>query len=155
MAIASKTHDNPDVKEWEQITHSEAGQKMSQATWQRMSGALSRLTGNTAKPANSGGGFTLVRAPTTLQNIKRIEQHLPEILGRALARGWIDRNFAEALLADPKRLLSNYDVFLPENIKIEVETTEAQRQRIVVYEHRPNGDKHRVMYLQLVMMAGK
>ena len=128
---------------------------MSLATWQRMSGALSRLTGSTAKPANSAGGFTLVRRPTTLQDIRRIEQHLPEILGRALARGWIDRNFAEALLLDPKGLLANYDVFLPENISIEVETTDAQRQRIVVYENRPNGNKHRVMYLQLVMMAGK
>lgn len=72
-----------------------------------------------------------------------------------MARGWIDRNFTQALLTNPKGLLENYDVFLPDNITIEVETTEAQRQRILVYEHRTNGEKRRVMYLQLVMMAGK
>ena len=128
---------------------------MSHATWQKMSGAVSRFRKEPPKAANADGGFALVRRPTSFQDINRIEQHLPEILGRALARGWIDRNFTQALLTNPKGLLENYDVFLPDNITIEVETTEAQRQRILVYEHRTNGEKRRVMYLQLVMMAGK
>lgn len=120
-----------------------------------MTDAFSRFRKPQSKPPASDGGFALVRRPTSFQDINRIEQHLPEILGRALARGWIDRNFAQALLANPKALLQHYDVFLPDNISIEIETTDAQRQRIVVYEQRPNGEKRRVMYLQLVMMAGK
>lgn len=124
----------------------------------KMSGAFARFTGRRSQPqasAPSRDGFALVRRATNLQDIRRIETHLPEILGRALARGWIDQNFSAALLADPKGLLSSYNVFLPDNISIEVETTSSQRQRIVVYENRQNGEKHRLMYLQLVMMAGK
>lgn len=123
-----------------------------------MAGALSRLT-QKITPARrtqaDSQGFALVRRATTLTDITRIEAHLPEILGRALARGWIDANFSAALMRDPKALLARYSVFLPENILIQVEDTATQRQRIVVYEQRPDGENRRVMYLQLVMMAGK
>lgn len=123
----------------------------------KMSGAFARITGRKpqAGATPSRDGFALVRRATNLQDIRRIETHLPEILGRALARGWIDANFSTALMSDPKGLLASYNVFLPDNISIEVETTASQRQRIVVYENRANGEKRRVMYLQLVMMAGK
>ena len=118
--------------------------------------ALSRIRGRgQAAPEASSADFALVRRRTILHDIARIERHLPEILGRALARGWIDRDFSAALLADPKGLLARYDVHLPDMITIEVEMTESQRQRIVVYETRPDAAKRRVMYLQLVMMAGR
>lgn len=99
-------------------------------------------------------GFALVRRSTTLTDISRVEKHLPEILGRALARGWIDSNFSAALMADPKSLLARYQVYLPETVSIEVEMTETARQRIVVYDMPSAGVKRRVMYLQLVMLAG-
>jgi hypothetical protein len=46
-------------------------------------------------------------------------------------------------------------VFLPDNVRIDVETSATQRQRIVVHEAQPDGTARRLMYLQLVMMAGK
>lgn len=133
----------------------------------KMANALARLTGRAsssggASSASSGtssggatGDFALVRRATNLTDIDRIERHLPEIIGRALARGWIDNGFRDALMRDPKGLLARYSVFLPENISIEVEETSTQRQRIVVYEGLKSGERRRVMYLQLVMMAGK
>lgn len=121
------------------------------------SGVFSRLSGRGARPRSAvpPSDFALVRHSTHLQDIARVERHLPEILGRALARAWIDADFSTALRADPKGLLAHYDVYLPTAVSIEIETTETQRQRIVVYENRQHGARRRVMYLQLVMLAGK
>lgn len=118
---------------------------------------VSRFSGRGAppKPSAPSSDFALVRHSTHLQNIARVERHLPEILGRALARAWIDTDFSETLRSDPKGLLAHYNVFLPTTVSLEIETTETQRQRIVVYENRQNGVRRRVMYLQLVMLAGK
>lgn len=117
--------------------------------------SLNRFTGQRAQAHAAPDRFALVRRATTLQDIARVERHLPEILGRALARSWIDREFCAALMADPKALLARYDVFLPESVRIGVETSATQRQRIVVHETQPDGSARRLMYLQLVMMAGK
>lgn len=121
------------------------------------SGVFSRLSGRGAQAgtATPPSDFALVRQSTHLQDIARVERHLPEILGRALARAWIDADFSDTLRADPKGLLAHYKVFLPHTVSIEIETTETQRQRIVVYENRQHGARRRVMYLQLVMLAGK
>lgn len=124
-----------------------------------LSSVISRFTGRGAQPRSQSGGtaadFALVRQSTHLQDIARVERHLPEILGRALARAWIDADFSDTLCSDPKGLLAHYNVFLPATVSIELETTETQRQRIVVYENRQHGERRRVMYLQLVMLAGK
>lgn len=98
--------------------------------------------------------FALVRHSTDLQDIARVERHLPDILGRALARGWIDPAFSHELMADPKALLARYNVHLPASVSLVVEVTETGRQRIVVYDTPPGAARRRVMYLQLVMMAG-
>lgn len=121
------------------------------------SGMLSRLSGRGPQPRSSvpPSDFALVHHSTHLQDIARVERHLPEILGRALARAWIDTEFSDTLRADPKGLLAHYNVYLPTTVSIELETTETQRQRIVVYENRQHGERRRVMYLQLVMLAGK
>lgn len=130
---------------------------MTQAGWTKLRGAL----GGRRNTAGGGGTpprpepFALVRRPTHFQDIRKIEQHLPEIMGRAMARGWIDGAFARAFATDPKGLLAHYNVFLPDTIEVEIETTESQRQRIVVNELRPDGSRRRVMYLQLMMMAGR
>nr|WP_296430027.1 hypothetical protein [Roseovarius sp. BRH_c41] len=126
----------------------------------RLAGALSRFrtlrkAAGQATPVRTSDEFPLVRRSTNLCDITLVERHLPEILGRALARSWIDRAFSTALLADPKGLLANHDIHLPDTVSIEVEMTQTQRHRLVVYEQRPGGDRRRVMYLQLVMMAGK
>ena len=122
--------------------------------------AVRRLTGASAKSTASSqqpksGDFQLVRQQVHLQDTKKGEKHLPDILGRALARGWIDKDFRAALTRSPKQLLADYGVFLPDNIAVRTETTQNQRQRIVVYETQPGGRLRRLLYLQLVMMAGK
>ena len=125
-----------------------------------MAGALSkfrmlRRAAGQAAPGQTPDAFPLVRRSTNLHDISLVERHLPEILGRALARSWIDRAFSTALLADPKALLAQHDIQLPETVSIDVEMTPTQRHRLVVYEQRPDGERRRMMYLQLVMMAGK
>jgi len=85
-----------------------------------------------------------------------VREFLPDILGKALARTWIDADFRSAFDNDPGGTLESHGVFLPENMLIEFQRQNADRPRIVVYEQRPNSKfKARVLYLQLVMMAGR
>ena len=85
-----------------------------------------------------------------------VREFLPEILGKALARTWIDIDFHQAFDSDPSGTLETHGVYLPENMSIEFQRQNANRPRIVVYEQRPNSKfKMRVLYLQLVMMAGR
>ncbi|SPF80064.1 hypothetical protein [Pseudoprimorskyibacter insulae] len=97
----------------------------------------------------------LVRRRTTLRDTEKVIKHLPDILGRALARSWIDPTFSAAMMQDPLELLARHNVFLPDNISIVIETTASERQRVVVYERTLDGRRRRLLYLQLVMMAGK
>lgn len=109
-----------------------------------------------ARRRPQGEAFNLVKNRTTFENTSQIERHLPDILGRALARSWIDPDFRNRFSSDPLSLLAQYDVFLPPNITIEYETKETLRPRIVVYEKPKYGlTRKRLLYLQLIMMAGK
>ncbi|MBR9649645.1 hypothetical protein [Thalassovita aquimarina] len=99
--------------------------------------------------------FQLVRQETHLSNVSQVERFLPDILGRALARCWIDKMFRQSFYMGPKETLADYHVFLPEDISVSVETDPGERSKVVVYEHRPGELPKRVMYLQLVMMAGR
>lgn len=100
--------------------------------------------------------YVLVEQTTRLENRPQVERFLPDILGRALARSWIDISFRDRFMANPKQTLADYYVYLPENISIEIETNGTTRPRVVVYEQkRLGGPKLRVLYLQLVMMAGR
>ena len=85
-----------------------------------------------------------------------VRQYLPDILGRALARTWIDPEFRNSFENDPSGSLAQHGVFMPETMSIEFQRKSADRPRIVVFEQRPNSKfKARVLYLQLVMMAGR
>ncbi|MEL6550199.1 MAG: hypothetical protein AAFQ54_08120 [Pseudomonadota bacterium] len=99
--------------------------------------------------------FALVRRVTRLEDVPEVERHLPDILGRAMARSWIDAAFAKELARDPAGLLARYSVHLPESVALSVEHSAAERPRIVVTEILPGGQRRRLMYLQLVMMAGR
>lgn len=99
--------------------------------------------------------FVLVQRMTRLMTLNEIERHLPEILGRALARGWIDKRFQAAFMDHPKNMLATYDVHLPDSVDIQVETEEGKRPRVVVYQADLDGRKRRLLYLQMVMMAGR
>lgn len=101
-----------------------------------------------------GAGFGLVRQETHLRDTDQVKQFLPDILGRALARIWIDRSFRERFAEDPIGTMAEYNVFLPESIDVEFVADGVSRPRIVVYERRLAGPRRRLLYLHLVMMAG-
>ena len=81
---------------------------------------------------------------------------LPDILGKVLARVWIDPVFHRSFSKDPQMTLEKGGVFLPESMSIEFQKADSDRPRIVVYEQKENSKfRLRVLYLQLVMMAGR
>tara|TARA_B100001564_G_C20357770_1_gene541876 strand:+ start:229 stop:612 length:384 start_codon:yes stop_codon:yes gene_type:complete len=91
-----------------------------------------------------------------LKNRSEVRKFLPDILGRVLARIWIDSNFKEQFENDPQKTLEFNGVYLPDDMHIEFQKPNSDRPRIVVYEQRPNSKfKLRVLYLQLIMMAGR
>ncbi|OUU50215.1 MAG: hypothetical protein CBC25_08820 [Pelagibacteraceae bacterium TMED65] len=91
-----------------------------------------------------------------LKNRADVRKFLPDILGRVLARIWIDSNFKEEFEQDPQKTLEFNGVYLPEDMSIEFQKPNSDRPRIVVYEQRPNSRfRLRVLYLQLIMMAGR
>jgi len=98
----------------------------------------------------------LVKDDVNLIDREEVKKYLPDILGRALARIWIDTKFAHSFELDPKQTLANAGVHVPENMTIEYDKPRSDRPKIIVYE-RPSGSrfKVRVLYLQLVMLAGK
>ena len=64
--------------------------------------------------------------------------------------------FKEQFHEDPQKTLEFNGVYLPEDMSIEFQKPNSDRPRIVVYEQRPKSKfKLRVLYLQLVMMAGR
>ena len=98
----------------------------------------------------------LVRDDIHLNDREEVRKYLPDILGRALARIWIDQSFAQSFANDPKRTLEHAGVYLPDNMFIEFEKGSGDRPKIIVFESQPNSKfRMRVLYLQLVMMAGK
>lgn len=114
-----------------------------------------QVTPHKPTPTPPAKEFRLVKKETHFDTSDQVKRFLPDILGRALARCWIDRGFMTEFLQDPKGVLASYAVFLPENVTIEIETEGVTRPKVVVYEISPLGKPKRLMYLQLVMMAGK
>ncbi len=119
--------------------------------------ALTRPRAETEPPkAPPVQDFDLVQQETHLRNRAQVERFLPDILGRALARIWIDPTFRDRFSTDPKRTLAEYGVYLPETIHIDFVTEGTLRPQVVVMEQtRPDAPRRRLLYLQLVMMAGK
>lgn len=100
--------------------------------------------------------YGLVQRETYLRDSDDVERMLPDILGRALARIWIDPQFRDRFAANPVETLAAYGVYLPRSIQIDFVTEGAPRPQIVVYEQKtPGGPRRRLMYLRLMMMAGK
>ena len=100
--------------------------------------------------------YDLVSDQTTFKSREDVRERLPEILGKALALIWIDREFADMFARDPQGTLEREGIILPENMAIEFQKPGTDRPRVVVYEKCPNSNfKLRILYLQLVMMAGR
>ena len=100
--------------------------------------------------------FDITQKLHHLKNRSEVRKFLPDILGRVLARTWIDAEFKEQFHEDPQKTLEFNGVYLPEDMSIEFQKPNSDRPRIVVYEQRPNSKfRLRVLYLLLVMMAGR
>ena len=98
----------------------------------------------------------LVDKDLYLQNREDVKKFLPDILGRVLARIWIDTNFKENFKSDPESVLSENGVFLPDDMILEFQKPNSDRPKIIVYEKKANSKfKVRVVQLQLVMIAGR
>ena len=100
--------------------------------------------------------FELVNGNLKLQSREDVRSLLPDILGKVLARVWLDSSFHREFSQDPQKTLESNGVFLPENMSIEFQKQTTDRPRIVVFEQKLGSKfKLRVFYLQLVMMAGR
>ena len=100
--------------------------------------------------------FELVNGNLKLESREDVRNLLPDILGKVLARVWLDSNFHKEFSQDPQKTLEDNGVFLPENMSLEFQKQNTDRPRIVVFEQKPDSKfKLRVFYLQLVMMAGR
>ncbi len=104
----------------------------------------------------NSSALNLVDSETFMINREQVKKLLPDILGKVLARIWIDKDFLEEFSNDPEQTLANNGVHLPEIMSIEFQKSQSDRPRIVVYEQQPGSKfKMRVLYLQLIMMAGR
>ncbi len=100
--------------------------------------------------------INLVEDELRLKDREQVRKLLPDILGRVLARIWIDPNFHLSFATDPKATLEKNGVYIPNDMYLDFEKPESDRPKIVVYEKKDNSKfKLRVLYLQLVMMAGR
>ena len=98
----------------------------------------------------------LVDKDLYLQNREDVKKFLPDILGRVLARIWIDTNFKENFKSNPESVLSENGVFLPDDMILEFQKPNSDRPKIIVYEKKADSKfKVRVVQLQLVMIAGR
>ena len=108
------------------------------------------------KDRDVASAFLLYEDERHFTDREDVRQNLPDILGKALARTWIDIEFHRAFDQDPVGTLEAHGVFIPGTMSIEFQRKTSDRPRIVVYEQNPNSKfKARVLYLQLVMMAGR
>lgn len=127
------------------------------------SNILPAYTEPTEKP-KSEPGFAPQdsRLPTIVDKISRfhsseeVQKFLPDILGKALAHMWVDDEFRIRFAQNPKKILEDMGVFMPASILVDYVQMARSRPQIVVYHVSPDGRfKTRLLYLQLVMMAGK
>ena len=98
----------------------------------------------------------LVDKDLILKNREEVKKYLPDILGRVLARIWIDKSFKENFKSNPRQVLNDNGVFLPDDMILEFQKPNSDRPKIIVYEKKKNSNfKIRVVQLQLVMLAGR
>ena len=87
-----------------------------------------------------------------LESENQIQQYLPEVLGQALARTWIDKRFLDAFYKYPVEILERGGVYLPDSVSVEFRKEKNQRPRVIVYETGKN-KKRKLLELKLVMVA--
>ena len=87
-----------------------------------------------------------------LESENQIQQYLPEVLGQALARTWIDKRFLDAFYKYPVEILERGGVYLPDSVSVEFRKEKNQRPIVIVYETGKN-KKRKLLELKLVMVA--
>jgi len=87
-----------------------------------------------------------------LENADQIQEHLPEVLGQALARSWIDKRFLEAFQNYPLEIMEKGGVYLPDHISVEFSKEKKSRPKVVVYENN-NKVRRKLLELKLIMVA--
>ena len=107
-------------------------------------------------PKEAKSALELVDKDLILKNREDVKKYLPDILGRVLARIWIDKSFKESFKSNPKEVLNDNGVFLPDDMILEFQKPNSDRPKIIVYEKKEKSNfKVRVVQLQLVMLAGR
>ena len=108
------------------------------------------------KPNQTNQALEIVDKDLFLKNREDVKKYLPDILGRVLARIWIDKTFKDSFKSDPKSVLNANGVFLPDDMVLEFQKPNSDRPKIIVYEKKLDSNfKIRVVQLQLVMIAGR
>ncbi len=87
-----------------------------------------------------------------LESEKQIQKYLPEVLGQALARTWIDKRFLDAFYEYPIEVLERGGVYLPSSVSVEFKKEKDQRPKVIVYENDKKS-KRKLLELKLVMVA--
>ena len=87
-----------------------------------------------------------------LESEKQIQKYLPEVLGQALARTWIDKRFLDAFYEYPVEVLERGGVYLPDSVSVEFKKEKDQRPKVIVYENEKKS-KRKLLELKLVMVA--
>ena len=107
-------------------------------------------------PNEVNQALELVDKDLILKNREEVKKYLPDILGRVLARIWIDKPFKENFKSNPRQVLNDNGVFLPDDMILEFQKPNSDRPKIIVYEKKKDSNfKIRVVQLQLVMLAGR
>ena len=83
-----------------------------------------------------------------------MQKYLPDVLGQALARTWVDKRFLDAFFNYPVEILERGGVYLPEKIQLEFSKEEKSRPKVTVFEKTNEGRK-KVLELKLIMVAEK
>ena len=86
---------------------------------------------------------------TDEDEVKRV---LPDVLGQALARAWVDKRFLEAFVNHPVEILERGGVYLPSFIKIVFEKEEQTRPKVTIYRIMDDKMK-KVLELKLILVA--
>ena len=87
-----------------------------------------------------------------LESENQIQQYLPEVLGQALARTWIDKRFLDAFYRYPVEILERGGVYLPETVSVEFKKEKDERPKVIVYENKQK-TKRKLLELKLIMVA--
>ena len=87
-----------------------------------------------------------------LETEDQIQEFLPEVLGQALARTWIDKRFLEAFYEYPEAILERGGVYLPDHISVEFMKKDKSRPKVIVYENGPE-KRRKILELKLIMVA--